>query len=63
MGKDKEIPEKDRSLLVELTKHFATSWEHKEKELLNRDVEYQISIQSHLDRSADVVLEHLDKIV
>lgn len=48
---------------MELTKHFATSWEQKEKQLLNRDVEYQISIQSHLDRSADVVLEHLDKIV
>jgi hypothetical protein len=44
-------------------KHFRDSWECKEKELLYKDVEYQISIQNHLDKKPDAVIEELTKAV
>ena len=45
MGQDCEITSEKRQLLLELVKHFRDSWDKKEKELLYKDVEYQISIR------------------
>ena len=47
---------------MELVKHFRDSWQSKEKELLYKDVEYQISIQKHLDKKAETVIEELGRV-
>ena len=47
LGQDREISEKDRGELVEIVKHFRDSWQQKERELLYKDVDYQINIKKN----------------
>jgi len=52
MGQDCEISPIKRELVLELTKHFRDSWQKKEKELLYKDVNYQINIRKDQEKTA-----------
>lgn len=63
IGKDNEISIKHRQFLVDLIKHFRDSWEKKEKQLLYKDVNYQISIRNNQEKTAEEVVEYLEKCI
>lgn len=61
MGQDCEISPIKRELVLELTKHFRDSWQKKEKELLYKDVNYQINIRKDQEKTAEEIIEYLQK--
>jgi hypothetical protein len=62
LGQDREISEKDRAELVEIVRHFRDSWQKKERDLLYRDVDYQISIKKNEEKTSEAIIEHLQKL-
>lgn len=63
MGQDCQIDPIKRQLLLELAKHFRDSWQKKEKELLYKDVNYQVNIRKNQEKTAEEVIEHLEKCI
>jgi hypothetical protein len=47
--------------LVDLARHYRDCWEKKEKELLYKDVNYQINIKSSQEKTAEEMIEHFEK--
>ena len=50
-------------MLLQLVKHFRDSWQKKEKELLYKDVNYQVNIRKGQSKNAEEVIEHLEKCI